>query len=485
MTVHDVFNEELLSAYLDGELSSEQRRQVEDHLATSAEHRALLEELQVLGEQLEQLPSYSLDKGFSARVIERTKYLARTQADGDAALELQSELLSAYVDGELAGDQRHFVQELLDTDVESQQLVSRLRDLDRDLHSLPKYHLDDAFAQRVLRNVQALSEHEDTVQMRAEPVTVAERPVAAESGASLRGFIWAAVTVAAALLLAFVFRGETATVPQGVVTIDTVPDVLPEDTVDPTDPQIVVDPTGPNERENTDIEQPRGPAPSGPWQFVVDFKKNAKQQLILVCEVNVTSNGVETAAFANVLRRHKIGFGDTVVVAEEDQHHLLKQRYLKGIVPAPTKTKGMDKVTLYLVTCTGTQFESIYQDLKSRPRDIGSFFLNFTTKEAGQGVLNRLCDASRIDERSSEAVELAGSFAILSQTARNLGVFGTIRWIEPDLLDPPQIEEDDQAAEQEGDPAFDKKVLEGNFACEILFVVRDLQPVDDADEPDK
>ncbi len=486
MTLHDAFNEELLSAYLDGELSPEQCQQVERQLATSAEHRELLEELQALVEQLEQLPTYSLDKGFSAKVIERTKHLAQMQADGDSVAELQPGLLSAYVDGELAGDERQVVQGLLETDLESQELVSQLRDLDRDLRSLPKYHLDDDFAQRVLRSAkQALSMDRDAGQVQAEPVTVAKKPVAAETGASLRGFVWAAVTVAAALLLAFVFRGETATVPQDLVTTDTVPNVLPEDKDDPTGPELAVDPPSPDEREDTDIERPKGPAPSGAWQLVVDLKKNAKQHLVLVYDLSVTSNGVEKAAFANLLRRHRIGFGDTVVVAEEEQRDLLKQQYLEGVEPAPKNTKGMDEVRLYLVTCTGLQADSIYHDLMGRPSGIGSFSLNLTTKEAGQGVLNRLCDASRITRRTREAVELAGNFAILSRTARNLGVFGTIRWIEPDLLNPPQIEEEDQAAGQDDALAVDKRALEGDFACEILFVVRNLKPIQDPPASDE
>jgi anti-sigma factor RsiW len=488
MSGHDAFNEELLSAYLDGELSSEEREEVERTLARSAEYRELLEELRSLVKQLEQLPSSSLDEAFSDRVIERTKHIARPQGDEASPAELQPELLSAFVDGELTEDQSQFIEGMLETDVEGREYVNQLQDLDRRLQSLPSYHLDDAFAERVLARAEGiLARQDDRTKAPDESVTVAGPVV--ETGASLRGFVWALVAVAAAVALAFFFRGETTTGPQDLAKTPSVPqtpEVDPETEDDPTGPDVAVVPPDTREGGGTgpEIERPGPPQLDGTWQVLADFRKNAKP-LIWVYELTITSEGVEKGAFANLLRRHKIRFGDTVPVSEEEQGQLLRQRYLEGVKVVSEKTKGMDKVRLYLVTCKGHHVDAIYQDLVGRPRGIGSFFINLTTRGAGDDVLNRLCDASDIAERSSEAVELLGNFAIMSRTARELGMFGTIRWIEPDLLIPPQPDdEEDEATTDDGNAlAVGKKELAGDFKCEILFVVRNLQPIDDEEDP--
>ena len=63
------FNDELLSAYLDGELPAVERAAVEAHLATSAEDRELLEELRDLRGELQALPASAARDGFADRVV--------------------------------------------------------------------------------------------------------------------------------------------------------------------------------------------------------------------------------------------------------------------------------------------------------------------------------------------------------------------------------------------------------------------------------
>lgn len=67
--MNDPFPEELLSAYLDGELPREERARVEEWLAASADHRRLFDDLQAIRRELQALPHQSLDTGFSDRVL--------------------------------------------------------------------------------------------------------------------------------------------------------------------------------------------------------------------------------------------------------------------------------------------------------------------------------------------------------------------------------------------------------------------------------
>ncbi len=76
MNQRDELTHELISAYWDGELSSDEHARVEQLLASSDVHRQTLEEIESLGGGMQMLPTYRLDDRFPQRVLE----LAR-QAD--------------------------------------------------------------------------------------------------------------------------------------------------------------------------------------------------------------------------------------------------------------------------------------------------------------------------------------------------------------------------------------------------------------------
>jgi anti-sigma factor RsiW len=67
--MNEPLSEELLSAYLDNELSDVERLRVEQWLADSPSHRRLLDDLQAIRRELQSLPKQSLDAGFSDRVL--------------------------------------------------------------------------------------------------------------------------------------------------------------------------------------------------------------------------------------------------------------------------------------------------------------------------------------------------------------------------------------------------------------------------------
>ena len=67
------FSDELISAYLDGELTADEQAEVERALLDSAEHRRTFEELRALRQSLQSLPRFQLDKDFSQRVLRRAE----------------------------------------------------------------------------------------------------------------------------------------------------------------------------------------------------------------------------------------------------------------------------------------------------------------------------------------------------------------------------------------------------------------------------
>jgi negative regulator of sigma E activity len=66
-------DQELISAYLDGELSGEELARAENLLATQPESRQLLEELQSLRTSLQALPQQTLGSGFADAVLRRAE----------------------------------------------------------------------------------------------------------------------------------------------------------------------------------------------------------------------------------------------------------------------------------------------------------------------------------------------------------------------------------------------------------------------------
>ena len=67
------FSDELISAYLDCELSSEQQALVEEQLMDNLEHRRMFEELRALRSGLQELPQASLGDDFAQRVLQRAE----------------------------------------------------------------------------------------------------------------------------------------------------------------------------------------------------------------------------------------------------------------------------------------------------------------------------------------------------------------------------------------------------------------------------
>jgi hypothetical protein len=66
-------DDELLSAYLDGELSEAERVRVDQLLAERPDYRQVLEELKEIRGAVKSLPKYALDETFAARVLRRAE----------------------------------------------------------------------------------------------------------------------------------------------------------------------------------------------------------------------------------------------------------------------------------------------------------------------------------------------------------------------------------------------------------------------------
>lgn len=124
-----------------------------------------------------------------------------------------SELLSAYLDGELTADEQARVEARLNQSAEFRQLHEELRAVRANIDSLPRYQLDSDFAASVLRRaeramlatpaVKPLTARIDASVMRPEAATPRDRVVR-----GLRAFRWSIVALAVALLIMIFNPGE-------------------------------------------------------------------------------------------------------------------------------------------------------------------------------------------------------------------------------------------------------------------------------------
>ena len=69
----DLPENELFSAYIDGELTADEQAQVEQILHDNAEARQLVDELRSLSQSLQALPAYKLDEDLAARVLRQAE----------------------------------------------------------------------------------------------------------------------------------------------------------------------------------------------------------------------------------------------------------------------------------------------------------------------------------------------------------------------------------------------------------------------------
>ncbi|MFP6613394.1 MAG: hypothetical protein VB835_13880, partial [Pirellulales bacterium] len=121
------------------------------------------------------------------------------------------ELISAYLDGELTGDELRTVERLLAESEEARQLFDELRSLQGGLRSLPKHSLGEEFSQAVLRRTErALLSGRDADRGLAgpskpesanAPSPFAARDAADRSAALRRRVTWSVLAIAAAVLI--------------------------------------------------------------------------------------------------------------------------------------------------------------------------------------------------------------------------------------------------------------------------------------------
>jgi len=133
-------------------------------------------------------------------------------SDQEANIPLDDELLSAYLDDELAPDERARVEERLASDPAARQTLDQLRAVSRAVQDLPRETIGEDLRQTILqRATLAAAKTSDTGAApstpRPTPDELAWPTPHLSIGRTMRGWVWAGLAVAAALLIMFLQPG--------------------------------------------------------------------------------------------------------------------------------------------------------------------------------------------------------------------------------------------------------------------------------------
>jgi anti-sigma factor RsiW len=114
------------------------------------------------------------------------------------------ELISAYLDGELSGEELARAEHLLATKPDCRQLLEELRSLRTSMQALPRQKLESGFADAVLRRAEReILQPTRSVATTVQTVRDDERPSMVSWQRWQRPLAWSALTIAAALLIMF------------------------------------------------------------------------------------------------------------------------------------------------------------------------------------------------------------------------------------------------------------------------------------------
>lgn len=412
--------------------------------------------------------------------------------------ELSDELISAYIDGELSPDECAHVEQLVAGSDVHRQALADFRGLAGDMQQLPRYRLDEQFAERVAERVRRMAACVTVSSASSSSSAPASAHMPRRSSAS--AWNWSAVAgalsvCAAALLLAawiWVPRwsaldssgaGIVAVAPEAgkedpaknaaiAQAAPSSPDALATDSSVPAtapsamgQPVALPDPAaGSADRPEpptllvesaatpgniTDRQLPApGPMSSNPLlvgdsdvrtpgsaarmnpvtplepqadsEKLTDVPFTLDQQLLFVFEISLTRKGAEQLAFEQVLMKHHVAVDGAVPVDLQLELSLLESRYFD---PVELDTKAQDRprqptCSLVYAQIRAGQVDEIWRSMQANPGSFAGMSFDLAILPADRTLFENLRQAiSRIPAAQSD---LAAGEGRRPQAARRL-----------------------------------------------------------------
>lgn len=471
--------------------------------------------------------------------------------------ELGDELLSAYLDGELSGDERREVERLLSEDPARRQALEELQALSGDFQTLPRYELADDFYQRVLAvaeersvaggDIEAAEDQRASETTERRPAAAWRAAAALETEPAVRGgfvrpLVYAVLAVAAAILLMISGRepdrrpavpggpsvtsvipaegagesGHTAgSVPgtprslneppaltarvergaasdqennvAGVTSADRpgarstsgaqdrtvsggaeLPRVVATDSATGGGPAASPDRNPPDQVAGAADSLPQGLVPDSQMPQIVDAQ--GLLQYLLVIDVELTAEGVRNNLFRNSLRGHGIRFGDDMQVNSELEEAMLNSRLLARVEGAPGDQRRPGEFVY--VVATGEQIDDMVRHLGTSGQ-VHRLHYDVGFKPAQLDVFRKLRLADARDRKVQ--AELLSGLGRARRLVLDLAVLSpAVRQLSGHSLLAPETGEEQWLLPLAGKPRVgdEKAPLGTNEIFEVLFLVR-------------
>ena len=157
MTGRDDYADELLSATWTAKSRPRNASRSRSGWRGAPSYASRLEALRALQEALRALPRYRLAPEVEERILREIERLAAESARPAAAEDIEAELLSAYVDGEVSPAERELIAQRLAGNAAYASRLQALRALQEALRDLPRYRLSPAVQERILGEIERLA----------------------------------------------------------------------------------------------------------------------------------------------------------------------------------------------------------------------------------------------------------------------------------------------------------------------------------------
>ena len=430
MNPHEVVNEALLSAYLDGEVTTAESAQVEQLLRDSDLYQQALEEMKQLRMGMQQLPKHQLEEGFVRSVLEEAE--RQQPVPEPERVDRQKDQQTAG-----SGSSRSWVAEhwqgLVLTLTTAAALLLAVRLM------LPE-QADD------------LVKGNNPADDNSIAITAPDQPKGTEAVAE-KG------------------NGQDSD----------------SETNNPENQEKLVGTPDPDNKPTTDPETNKtvpavnNPVVSQPQPVIPGIEQLAGNRLLFVVEVAMTPEGVKNRRLDQILLRHGILFDRAIEVDRPLEQSILKSRYLKGVV-AKRDNKADDylNVDLVYVVCNGQQIDDTTELLSDFPREITGHRFNLALLPNEMQAFKFLHDAVATQwgqadsdtrkgaEFKARAGRLLTDLVLLSRVARPLGTTSLLK------VDPVPLPEKPVLPVPAKKPALVPGDGGQTMQCEVLFVVRHL-----------
>ncbi len=271
--------------------------------------------------------------------------------------EIRTDLLSAYLDGELSPSEREQVEQQLQQ-ADSAEWVDGLQSLGDDLRQLPSHQLPADFADSVFAAAA-------TEEVAPAPATQQPQPDGQGNKTRRRVPNWAMALVSTAAILAlFVFMAN-----------------------------LQNDPPGGHSTTNT------GGDPEAGHLISQDDNEPEVGSYLMAVELTLTQAGVDKKSFDRAIEKHGLKFENDILVNKELQKALLDSRFI-----AEKETEeSTDELQLFFVVAKGAQIDDFIAFTKQRKNDFSTTMMDLAVKPEQMRAFQKLRKASQAVMAQSES----------------------------------------------------------------------------------